>query len=289
MRGLIATHQLCAKFLPTVTNNNFVVIVENDESEWEDQTGIMYHYPKRYAKYLQPGTRAIYYKGKLRRREFEKSRLSNEPHYFGIATIGNSFQDRNSDKEDLFATIDNYEPFAEAVLAKEDSEYLETIPASRASNYWRDGVRAISQDVYAKIKGRAKLGTPINNKEKTETLNDREVLLESIQEGSPKACFSTTYERSKALREQAIAIHGTSCAACGFNFKSVYGEYGEGYIQIHHIFPVSEFDKPRAVNPELELIPLCANCHAIVHRRKGRTLSIEELTKLIHAQHPPSQ
>lgn len=289
MSSLVATNQSCTSSPAAVTNNKYVVIVENDESEWDDQTGIIYHYPKRYAKYLQAGTLAVYYKGKLRRREFEKSRLSNEPHYFGIATIGNSFQDKNSDKEDLFATIDNYEPFAEAVLAKDESEYLETIPASRASNYWRNGVRAISQNVFEKIKGRAKLGTPVINKNKAETLNDREVLLESIQEGSPKACFSTAYERSKALREQAIAIHGTSCAACGFSFKSVYGEYGEGYIQIHHIFPVSEFDKPRAVNPELELVPLCANCHAIVHRRKGRTLSIEELKNLISAQHQQSQ
>ena len=31
--------------------------------------------------------------------------------------------------------------------------------------------------------------------------------------------------------------------ACGFNFKTVYGEYGEGYIQIHHINPVSKFDQ----------------------------------------------
>ena len=268
-----------------MASRKFVVIVENDESEWEDQTGIIYHYPKRYAKHLQPGTHAVYYKGKLRRRKFEKRRLSSEPHYFGIATIGNSFQDTNSDKEDMFAIIDNFEPFAEAVLAKDKSEYLESIPASKESNYWRDGVRAISQDVFDKIKGRAKLEKLINNKYKPETLNDREVLLESIQEGSPKVCFSTTYERSKALREQAIAIHGTNCIACGFNFKSVYGEYGEGYIQVHHIFPVSEFDQPRLVNPGIELVPLCANCHAIVHRRKGKTLSIEELKRLMNTQH----
>ena len=40
------------------------VITENDESAWEDSTGLVYHYPKRYARYLTPGTRLVYYKGK---------------------------------------------------------------------------------------------------------------------------------------------------------------------------------------------------------------------------------
>ena len=85
----------------------------------------------------------------------------------------------------------------------------------------------------------------------------------------------------RALRDQAIAIHGTTCMACGFNFKSVYGEYGEGYIQMHHINPVSEFDQPRKVDPVTELVPLCANCNAIIHRRKDKTLSIDFLKEII--------
>ena len=75
-------------------NDKFVVIVENDESEWSDETGILYHYPKRYSKYLKKGTLAIYYKGKLRNRKFEKTRLTNEPHYFGVAKIGDSYKDK---------------------------------------------------------------------------------------------------------------------------------------------------------------------------------------------------
>ena len=267
--------------MKAIHNNKFVVIAENDESEWNDQTGILYHYPKRYSKYLQKGTYAIYYKGKLRNRKFEQSRLSNEPHYFGIAKIGDSYQDKDSKKDDLFVTIEGYQPFKTAVLAKVQNKYLEIIPPSRASNYWRDGVRAISAEVFTEISQRAVLDDSFNPEFKPEVFNDKEVLLESLEEGGSKRRFTTTYERSRALRDQAIAIHGSTCIACGFNFKTVYGEYGEGYIQIHHINPVSEFDQPRKVDPARELVPLCANCHAVVHRRKHKTLSIDFLKEII--------
>lgn len=272
-----------------MTNDKFVVIVENDESEWKDQTGILYHHPKRYSKLLQKGVLAIYYKGKLRNRKFEKTRLSNEPHYFGIAKIGNSYQDKDSDKDDLFVTIEEYQPFKAPVLAKEQSNYLEVIPPSRTSNYWRDGVRAVSAEVFGEIKKRAVMDDSYNPELKPEIFNDKEVLLESVKEGSPRKRFTTTYERSKALRDQAIAIHGTTCIACGFNFKNVYGEHGEGYIQVHHVNPVSEFDNPRKVDPATELVPLCANCHAIVHRRKDMTLSINLLKEIIGQKKVNSQ
>jgi putative restriction endonuclease len=38
------------------------VIVENDESPWEDQTGEFYHFLERYLSILVPGQPVIYYK-----------------------------------------------------------------------------------------------------------------------------------------------------------------------------------------------------------------------------------
>jgi len=46
------------------------VITENDESEWGDETGTLYHFPKRYRKNLEPGTRLIYYKGRIKNKVF---------------------------------------------------------------------------------------------------------------------------------------------------------------------------------------------------------------------------
>ncbi|HCI1809008.1 TPA: restriction endonuclease, partial [Pseudomonas aeruginosa] len=48
--------------------------------------------------------------------------------------------------------------------------------------------------------------------------------------------------------------------------------------------PISEFEAPKAVNPETDLVPLCANCHAVVHRRRDRTLSVDELKGLVRGR-----
>ena len=40
------------------------------------------------------------------------------------------------------------------------------------------------------------------------------------------------------------------------------------------------------VNPETDLIVLCANCHRMVHRKKGMTLTIEELKEKIKKAAP---
>ncbi|MBI7240155.1 restriction endonuclease, partial [Pseudomonas aeruginosa] len=40
----------------------------------------------------------------------------------------------------------------------------------------------------------------------------------------------------------------------------------------------------KAVNPETDLVPLCANCHAVVHRRRDRTLSVDELKGLVRGR-----
>lgn len=262
-------------------NRMFTVIVENDESDWEDETGFLYHFPKKYLKYLTHGTKVIYYKGKLRNKKFEKTRLTNEPHYFALGSIGEVYPDIRSRKGDYFATIVNYRPFTKAIEFKPDGSYLEKVTKK---NYWRDAVRPINKKTYELILSRLKPSqtlesshiNPVSNE-----LNDISNSLESGTEGTSKSRFVTTYERSEKYRKQAIAIHGDTCKACNFNFGKAYGDYAEGYIHVHHIHPVSELDTPQNINPEKDLVPLCANCHSVVHRKKSNTLSIEALKKLI--------
>jgi 5-methylcytosine-specific restriction protein A len=99
-------------------------------------------------------------------------------------------------------------------------------------------------------------------------------------EGRKRLGLHTTYERSQKNRREAIKKHRTTCAVCAFNFDKTYGkDYADGYIQIHHIKPLSEYEGE--VNPETDLVPLCANCHAMAHRRRTTVTSIEELKALI--------
>lgn len=112
----------------------YTVITENDVSQWSDKTGAEYHFPKRYAKFLTPGTTVVYYKGKLKDKAFRDQRLSDEPHYFGVATIEQEpYQDEESEKGDLYVAIENFTPFAQAVPNKlpGTDDYIETIPESR--------------------------------------------------------------------------------------------------------------------------------------------------------------
>jgi 5-methylcytosine-specific restriction endonuclease McrA len=99
-------------------------------------------------------------------------------------------------------------------------------------------------------------------------------------EGKKRIRLHAYYERSQRNRRQAIETHGTTCAVCTFNFDETYGkDYAKGYIQIHHIKPLSEYEG--GVDPATDLVPLCANCHAMAHRRKTTVTSIEELRALI--------
>jgi 5-methylcytosine-specific restriction endonuclease McrA len=87
------------------------------------------------------------------------------------------------------------------------------------------------------------------------------------------------YERKPKNRALAIDIHGTTCAVCQFNFDKFYGqEYAAGYIQIHHVKPLSEYEEE--VDPATDLVPLCANCHVMAHRRKNAETSVDELKVL---------
>lgn len=261
----------------------FTIITENDESAWEDETGFLYHFPKRYLKYLTPGTNVIYYKGTLKKRAFAERRLSDAPHYFAAAKIGKVYPDTKSSKGDFFATIADFVPFNKAVLAKNHSGYLETFPEQQ-KNYWRNGVRIIDQTTYNLILSHANQNE-VSEKKSTymldNNLNDISNTLESSTEGRTTKRYITTYERNPKYRKQAIAIHGDSCFACGFNFGKFYGEYAEGYIHVHHIIPVSALEGPKSIDPETDLVPLCANCHSVVHRKKDETLSIDKLKVLI--------
>ena len=98
-------------------------------------------------------------------------------------------------------------------------------------------------------------------------------------EGSKKKITVNSYERDTAARNKCIEIHGLNCLVCNTNFEEVYGNIGIGYIHVHHIKLLSEINYTYLVNPETDLIPVCPNCHAMLHRSK-ETLTIEELKKI---------
>ena len=62
----------------------------------------------------------------------------------------------------------------------------------------------------------------------------------------------------------------------------MYGEIARGYIHIHHTKPLADVANPKV--PDLDdLVPLCPNCHAIVHL-ENPPLTINRLKELISEQ-----
>jgi len=89
-----------------------------------------------------------------------------------------------------------------------------------------------------------------------------------LPEGEARLQTSIRYERSSANRIRCLQHHGYDCWVCGFNFEKNYGGLGEGYIQVHHKFTVAAMPPGYRPDPKTEMVPLCPNCHAMVHQQQ---------------------
>jgi len=102
------------------------------------------------------------------------------------------------------------------------------------------------------------------------------------KEGGFVYYYGKRYERDPKNRTAAIKYHGTQCSVCGFDFSQQYKQRGQGFIEIHHIKPISTFEKEVEVDPKIDLVPVCSNCHRMIHRFRNNVLSIEEMRNLIN-------
>ena len=89
------------------------------------------------------------------------------------------------------------------------------------------------------------------------------------------------FERDPDARRACIAHHGTNCAACGFSFEQKYGGIGADFIPVHHLVPVSLLGSSYELDPITDLVPLCANCHAMAHQGVSTPRTVAELRRMI--------
>lgn len=95
-------------------------------------------------------------------------------------------------------------------------------------------------------------------------------------EGAAKRVAVNQFERSADARAKCIEYHGYQCAVCSFDFEEYYGDIGKNYIHVHHVVPLSEIGEEYILDPITDLVPVCPNCHAIIHRTHP-SLSVEQL------------
>lgn len=122
----------------------------------------------------------------------------------------------------------------------------------------------------------------------THILNNFDVDYESESktyvEGQGHNVSVTSYERNPLARKECLDHSGYSCSICGINFEKKYGEIGKNFIHVHHIsFISSKNGNSHQINPITDLIPVCPNCHAMLHRKiNGNYMTPNELKLLIN-------
>jgi len=58
------------------------------------------------------------------------------------------------------------------------------------------------------------------------------------------------------------------CEICDFDFAASYPpSLGNGFIEVHHLSPLSTHDEPRRTTLA-DLLLVCANCHRMIHRTR---------------------
>lgn len=106
---------------------------------------------------------------------------------------------------------------------------------------------------------------------------------EYFEDSSGKRITATSYERNYKARKRCLETQKYRCKVCEFSAEEVYGEeFKNKVIEVHHINPISAQDGKHTINPETDLIPVCPNCHTMLHTKINcRYLTWEELKKIV--------
>ena len=145
------------------------------------------------------------------------------------------------------------------------------------------------------IVDQSEVRTTSNCKSHTICINELETdESKKIEEGMAKEYHATRYERNQTARQLCIRHYGSPvrCQICGFDFEKIYGprDGKSPFIEVHHIQPLGEMKsaKKHAVDYTKDLIPVCSNCHRMLHHFKPYTLTPKELKDILASNKNPT-
>lgn len=101
-----------------------------------------------------------------------------------------------------------------------------------------------------------------------------------LSEGVGVEVLVNKYERNAEARRQCLAHHGYDCQVCGQCMSDIYGELGHHFAHVHHRVPLASIGAEYVVDPVRDLVPVCPNCHAMLHRTDP-VLTVEALRDIV--------
>ena len=89
-------------------------------------------------------------------------------------------------------------------------------------------------------------------------------------EGRIKLRTHKIRERNPKIKEKAIELflkqnNSLYCEVCRFSFEDKYGKIGKGFIEAHHLKPISKY-KENEITYIKNVKLVCSNCHRIIHK-----------------------
>lgn len=85
-------------------------------------------------------------------------------------------------------------------------------------------------------------------------------------------------KRSFDARKRCLELKGMACLICGFDSEKTYGV--PGIVEVHHLHPLADGGE-RITDPSKDLIPVCPNCHRILHSKDTGIYTPNEVREML--------
>jgi predicted HNH restriction endonuclease len=125
----------------------------------------------------------------------------------------------------------------------------------------------------------------LNFNDRLDVPTDYDLDFTQSREGRRRFLVHLRLERNKdtVLRAKAAWLSSDpdlKCCCCRMSFRGRYGERGAKFIEAHHIKPLGQLKHGEVAHTTIaDLVPVCANCHRMLHRPPQ--LSIDALIECL--------
>lgn len=173
----------------------------------------------------------------------------------------------------------------DAVLLEEKDRIFK-FPQSKKGNFGRANIWYADADLSQQtLESVEKFLDSIKDTSVTQIIDyEEQERNEILREGNQESRLTNYYERNPILREECIKKYGYVCQVCNINLMEFYGPVAKEFIHVHHIVPISTFKEEHETKVD-DLITVCPNCHAMLHRKlSGKEVTIDILKDEIQKQ-----